>query len=107
MNEKQLAKWLMDLAACYDHVPQKAAIARYLRILSRWKLSPAQWEKLGDLAVLRLTRRFPMPGELQEIAAELREEEELRANTEHLACLREKWRQQAETTADDRPGDNS
>jgi hypothetical protein len=48
-----------------------------------------------------------MPGELQEIAAELREEEELRANTEHLACLREKWRQQAETTADDRPGDNS
>ena len=40
MNEKQLAKWLMDLAACYDYVPQKAAIARYLRILMRWRAQP-------------------------------------------------------------------
>jgi hypothetical protein len=104
MNEKQLAKWLMDLAACYDHVPQKAAIARYLRILTRWKLSPLQWERLGDLAVLRITRRFPMPGELQEIATELRDEEELRANTEHLAHMREEWRQQAEASADCHPG---
>ena len=39
MNEKELAKWLMDLAACYDYAPQKAAIARYLRILKQWKLS--------------------------------------------------------------------
>lgn len=34
MSERKLARWLMDLAACNDHVPQKAAIARYLRILS-------------------------------------------------------------------------
>ncbi len=99
MNEKELARWLMDLTACYDYVPQKVAIARYLRILARWKLSPAQWEKLGDLAVLRLTRRFPMPGEPQEIAAELREEEELRANTTHLARIQEQWLQQAEDIA--------
>ena len=79
MNQKQLAKWLMDLAACYDYVPQKAAIARYLRILVRWKLAPDQWEALADRAVMRLTRRFPMPGELQEIASELRQEAELRA----------------------------
>jgi hypothetical protein len=41
MNEKQLAKWLMDLAACYDYVPQKAAISKYLRILGQWKLPAA------------------------------------------------------------------
>ncbi len=99
MNEKELARWLMDLAACYDHVPQKAAIARYLRILARWKLSPAQWEKLGDLAALRLTRRFPMPGELEEIARELRQEKELRDNTTHLARMQEQWQQQAEANA--------
>jgi hypothetical protein len=78
-----------------DRMPQKAAIARYLRILSRWRLSPVQWEKLGDLAVLRLTRRFPMPGEVREIAAELREEVELRANTDYLARIREEWQRQA------------
>jgi hypothetical protein len=26
MTDKELAKWLMDLAACYDCAPQKAAI---------------------------------------------------------------------------------
>jgi hypothetical protein len=31
----------MELAACYDHVPQKAAILR-LKILGRWKLDPNQ-----------------------------------------------------------------
>ena len=61
----------MDLAACYDHVPQKAAIARYLRILRQWNLSPAHWEELADRAVMRLTRRFPVPGDLHEIASEL------------------------------------
>jgi hypothetical protein len=91
MNEKQLAKWLMDLAACYDHVPQKAAIARYLRILMRWRLSPDQWEELVDRAVIRLTRKFPMPGDLQEIASELLHEAELRANSERLNRMRAEW----------------
>jgi hypothetical protein len=96
MNEKQLAKWLMDLAACYDYVPQKAAIARYLRILMRWKLIPDQWEELADRTVIRLTRKFPMPGELHEIALELWREAELRANSEHLDRMRTDWEQQAE-----------
>ena len=95
MSEKELARWLMDLAACYGYVPQKAAIARYLRILGTWKLSPEQWVKLGDIAVLRLTRRFPMPGELQDIATELREQAELRANSERLGRMREEWERQA------------
>jgi hypothetical protein len=72
MTDKELARWLMELAACYDHVPQKAAIARYLRILRGRRPSPAQWEKLGDEAVIRFTRRFPLPGDLHEIFAELR-----------------------------------
>ena len=96
MNEKELAKWLMDLAACYDYAPQKAAITRYLRILKQWKLSPAQWEKLGDLAVVRLTRRFPMPGELYDIASELKEQDQLRTNTELMVRMREEWERQTE-----------
>ena len=91
MNERRLAKWLMDLAACYDYVPQKAAIARYLRILMRWRLNPDQWEELADRAVIRLTRKFPMPGDLHEIASELIQEAELRANSEHLDRLRAEW----------------
>jgi hypothetical protein len=91
VNEKQLARWLMDLAACYDYVPQKAAIARYLHILGQWRLTPEQWEELADRAVMRLTRRFPMPGELHEIASELTREAELRANSEHLERMRAEW----------------
>ena len=96
MNEKQLAKWLMDLAACYDYVPQKAAISKYLRILGQWRLSPGQWDELADLAVMRLTRKFPMPGELYEIASELSREAELRANSEYLYRMRVDWEQQTE-----------
>ncbi len=100
MNEKELAKWLMDLAACYDYAPQKAAIARYLRILKQWKLSPAQWEELGDLAVLRLTRKFPMPGDLYDIASELKEQDQLRVNTELMVRMREEWKRQTEGAAE-------
>ena len=88
MNDKQLAKWLMDLAACYDYVPQKAAISRYLRILMQWRLDPGQWEELADRAVMRLTRKFPMPGELHEIVLEIWREAELRANSEYLDRMR-------------------
>lgn len=102
MNQKQLAKWLMDLAACYDYVPQKAAIARYLRILVRWKLAPDQWEALADRAVMRLTRRFPMPGELHEIASELWQEAELRANSEHLDRMRMEWEQGKDARQEER-----
>ena len=95
MNEKQLAKWLIDLAACYDYVPQKAAILRYLKILGCWKLDPNQWEELADRALMRLTRKFPMPGELHEIAMELRHEAELRTNSEYLNGMRAEWKKQA------------
>lgn len=100
MNEKQLAKWLMDLAACYDYVPQKAAISRYLRILGQWKLNPDQWEELSDRAVMRLTRKFPMPGDLQEIASELLHEAELRANSEHLDRMRAEWDRRGDVSAE-------
>jgi hypothetical protein len=96
LNERQLAKWLMDLAACYEYVPQKAAIATYLRILRQWKLSPEQWEELADRALMRLTQEFPMPGELYEIASELWWEAELRANSEYLDRMRADWQQQTE-----------
>lgn len=102
MNAKQLAKWLMDLAACYDYVPQKAAISRYLRILVQWKLAPEQWEALADRAVMRLTRRFPMPGELHEIASELRQEAELRANSAHLDRMRAEWEEREDACQEER-----
>ena len=91
MTDKELAGWLRELAACYDHVPQKAAIARYLRILRGWKLSPSQWEKLGDEAVIRFTRRFPLPGDLHAIFLELKKEEQLQADTEFMARMRREW----------------
>jgi hypothetical protein len=96
VNEKQLAKWLMDLAACYDYIPQKAAISRYLRIFRQWKLDSNQWEELADRAVMRLARKFPMPGELHEIALELWREAELRANSDYLESMRLNWQRQAE-----------
>jgi hypothetical protein len=37
------------------------------------KLDPAQWEELLDRAVIRLMKEFPVPGELHEIACELRQ----------------------------------
>lgn len=43
-----------------------------------------------------LTRKFPMPGELHEIALELRHEAELRANSEHLDRMCADWERQAE-----------
>ena len=96
MDEKLLAKWLMDLAACYNYMPKKAAISNYLWILGQWKLSPEQWEELGDRALMRLTRKFPMPGELYEIASELWREAELRANSAYLDRMRAGWEQQTE-----------
>jgi hypothetical protein len=86
----------MDLAACYDYVPQKAAISKYLRILGQWKLSPEQWEELAVRALMRLIRRFLMPGELYEIASELWREAELRANSNYLDRIRTDWEQQTE-----------
>ncbi len=38
-----------------------------------------------------------MPGELQEIAAELKEEADLHANAEHLSRMREKRRSESGT----------
>ncbi len=102
MNEKQLAKWLMDLAAFYDYVPQKAAISRYLRILIRWKLSTCQWEELADRAVMRLTRRFPMPGELHELASELWREADLRENSAHLDRMHAEWEQRKDAGQEER-----
>jgi hypothetical protein len=46
--------------------------------------------------VMRLTRKFPMPGELHEIALELQEEAELRENSEYLDRMRADWEQHAE-----------
>ena len=91
MNDRELAKWLKDLAACYEYVPQKAAIERYLRILRQWKLSPEQWENLGDQAVMRLTRKFPMPGELHEIVLEIKSQEQIRRDNDYMSRLREEW----------------
>jgi len=101
MNDIELAKWLRDLAACYDCFPQKAAIERYLRILPRWKLSPSQAETLGDEAVLRFTRKFPMRGDLQEIYIELKKQEQIQADTEFIARLVEAWESRTKGGADE------
>ena len=95
MNEKQLAKWLMDLAACYDYVPQKAAISRYLRILTM----EAQSRPVGRARGPRRDppdQEFPMPGDLQEIVSELLQGRGTARKFEHLDRMRADWQQQVE-----------
>ncbi len=74
----------------------RRAISRYLRILSQWKLNPDQWEEVADRAVMRLTGKFPMEGELHEIALAPWREAELRDNSEYLDSIRTDWQWQAE-----------
>jgi hypothetical protein len=69
---------------------------RTIRVLDMRNYLTEQWEELADRAVMRLTRRFPMPGELHEIASELNHEEELRANSEHLDKMRAAWEQRGD-----------
>ena len=45
---------------------------------------------------MRLTRKFPMPRELHEIALELWREAQLRANSRYLDKMRIDWELQAE-----------
>jgi hypothetical protein len=66
----------------------------------RWRLDPDQWEELADRAVIRLTRKFPMPGDLHEIALELMQEAELRANSEHLDRMRAEWERRSDAHAE-------
>jgi hypothetical protein len=66
----------------------------------RWRLNPDQWEELADRAVIRLTRKFPMPGDLHEIVLELIQEAELRANSEHLDRMRAEWEQRSDAHAE-------
>lgn len=82
--------WLEDLVAAYRIQPSEATIRRYLKSLEQWKLSREDWDRLSDLAVLRFTR-FPSIAELYEIAIELLEEAQMRANSEWLADLHRKW----------------
>ena len=50
--------------------------------------------------MMRLTRKFPMPGELYDIASELKEQDQLRANTELMVRMREEWERQTEGAAE-------
>jgi hypothetical protein len=62
---------LADLASAYRIKPSGSTTSRYLRSLRKWRMEEADWEKLPDRAVLRLSR-FPRIAELHEIACELR-----------------------------------
>ncbi len=90
-NRERKTNCEMADGSCRVYVPQKPAMARYLRILVRWKRTPEQWEDLADRAVMRFTRKFPMPGELHEIASEITHEAQLAANSKHLDRMRLEW----------------
>jgi len=85
-----LIAWLEELAAAYRVEPAEATARRYLKSLERWRMTPEQWEQLGDRAVLRFAR-FPGIAELYELAHEVKLEAEVRANSEWLARMREEW----------------
>ena len=85
-----LSAWLEDLASAYMIKPSRPTTSRYLRSLRKWRLEEADWEKLSDRAVLRISG-FPRIAELHEIACELWREAEMRMNTERMASMRQKW----------------
>jgi len=78
-----LIAWLEDLAAAYRIEPSELTTRRYLKSLRQWSLRPEQWDCLSDRAVLRFSR-FPTISELYEIAWEIRQEAEIRANSARL-----------------------
>ena len=75
--------WIEDLAAAYRIEPSEPTKRRYLKSLRLWSLEPKQWDCLSDWAVLRHSR-FPTISELYEIALEIRQEAEIRANSAKL-----------------------
>ncbi len=68
-----LVRWPENLAAANMIGSSETTTRRYLKSLER-------------------SRRFPMPGELQEISTELRQDAERPIITEYLARMREEWR---------------
>jgi hypothetical protein len=78
-----LIAWLEDLAAAYRIEPSELTTRRYLKSLRQWLLEPKQWDCLSDRAVLRFSR-FPTISELYEIAWEIRQEAEIKANSARL-----------------------
>ena len=81
-----LVTWPENLAAAYSIGSSEATTRRHLKSLER-------------------SRRFPMPGELQEIATELREDAEQPIFTQYLARMREEWCPGAEENTFDPMGD--
>jgi hypothetical protein len=78
-----LIAWLEDLAAAYRIEPSELTTRRYLKSLRQWSLEPEQWNCLSDRAVLRFPR-FPTISELYEIAWEIRQDAETKANSAKL-----------------------
>ena len=96
-----LIAWLEDLAAAYRIEPSEMTTRRYLKSLERWHLTPEQWEQLSDRAVLRFAR-FPSIAELHDIACELQQQAQTKANSEWIARIGEDWKQdQSGATAND------
>ncbi len=81
-----LVTWPENLAAAHRIGSSEATTRRNLKSLER-------------------SRRFPMPGEPQEIATEFREDAEWPIVTEYLARMREEWRPGAEENTFDPTGD--
>ena len=86
-----LIAWLEDLAAAYRIEPSEMTTRRYLKSLERWHLAPDQWEQLSNRAVLRFAR-FPSITELHDIACELQQQAQIKANSEWLTKMRDEWR---------------
>jgi len=85
-----LIAWLEDLAAAYRIEPSEMTTRRYLKSLERWRLSPKQWDRLSDCAVLRCAK-FPSIADLYDIARELQYRDQISANSEWIASLCHDW----------------
>ena len=78
-----LNQWIADLAVGFNFELKSGLVKQYLKILSTWKLKPDQWEELNRRALLRY-EFFPRISQLYEMACEILNESEAKANSSHL-----------------------
>jgi len=49
---------------------------------------------------MRLTRKFPMPGDLHEIALELKQQEQIRRDNDYMSRMHKEWEPRPDSKMD-------
>jgi hypothetical protein len=89
MEISKLALWLSELAAGCQAEPKQAVVEAYLEQLEKWKLNPAQWAELKSRAIMRhrFPRMLPVVADLYDIACEISQEDERKAEEKRIRAI--------------------